>query len=165
MKEEYMARQQQQQQQQQIIIQQQYQQQQQQIAYQQQLMNNNGDYLAPSSHMVNDQTNGQQEQEQHEEETAGTSTTGEDDADGLNEKEEIFKLKCKLNEYEKQNSQLKVDTDRLNRRCTQLSMAEMQTTHELGNLKLKIQQMLDQYAELDRKFNDNLSKLKLYEQR
>lgn len=83
----------------------------------------------------------------------------------LNEKEEIFKLKCKLNEYEKQNSQLKQDTDRLNRRCAQLSMAEMQTTHELGNLKLKIQQVLDQYAELDRKFNDNLSKLKLYEQR
>ena len=83
----------------------------------------------------------------------------------INEKEEIFKLNCKLNEYEKQNSQLKQDTDRLNRRCAQLSMSEVQTTHELSNLKLKIQQMLDQYAELDRKFNENLSKLKLYEQR
>lgn len=83
----------------------------------------------------------------------------------INEKEEIFKLKCKLNEYEKQNSLLKLDTDRLNRRCAQLSLAEMQTTHELNNLKHKIQQMIDQYAELDRKFSENLNKLRLYEQR
>ncbi len=80
-------------------------------------------------------------------------------------KEKIDKLQLKLKEYEKQNSVLRFEMDRLNGKCVQLSQSELQTTHELNNLKHTIQQMIDQYAELDNKFNENFNKLKLYEQR
>jgi hypothetical protein len=150
MKEEFLRQQQQQQQQQH-----QQQQQQQQHQFNKSVDNNN--YSDSMSSQVSPSV-----------EHRGGNSGGVDENDAVesvNEKEEIFMLKCKLNEYEKQNSLLKLDTDRLNRRCAQLSMAEMQTTHELSNLKQKIQQMLDQYADLDRKFSENLNKLRQYEQR
>lgn len=46
-----------------------------------------------------------------------------------------------------------------------MQQAELQTAHELNNLKVKIQQMIDQYADLDKKFSENLDKLKQYEER
>ena len=70
-----------------------------------------------------------------------------------------------MKEYEKQNSLLRYEMDRLNGKCVQLSQSELQTTHELSNLKQTIQQMIEQYADIDKRFNENFNKLKLYEQR
>lgn len=81
------------------------------------------------------------------------------------EKIELFELRAKLSDFEKQNDCLKQEQDRLSKRCMQLQQTELQTALELNGLKLQIQQMIEQYSELDRKFCQNLEKLKLYEQR
>ena len=77
----------------------------------------------------------------------------------------IDQLHSKLEDYEKQNMQMKAEMDRLKTRCTQLSQAEQQNTSELNSLKQTIKQMIDQYTELDKKFAENLNKLQLYEKR
>lgn len=77
----------------------------------------------------------------------------------------VDQLRSKLEDYEKQNIQMKAEMDRLKARCNQLSQAEQQNTNELSQLKQTIKQMIEQYAELDKKFADNLNKLQLYEQR
>ncbi|CAF0955434.1 unnamed protein product [Brachionus calyciflorus] len=89
---------------------------------------------------------------------------GDHDDDEITHKE-IVELKLKLSDFEKQNECLKKEQDRLSKRCLQLQQTEAQTAQELNCLKLKIQQMIEQYADLDKKFCQNLDKLKLYEQR
>jgi neurabin len=79
--------------------------------------------------------------------------------------QEILELKSKLNSYESQNEMLKQETDRLNRKCIELVLNEQKTSKELNSFKMRIQQMIEQYSDLDQKFNENLNRLKLYEQR
>ena len=81
------------------------------------------------------------------------------------EKIELIELRAKLSDFERQNEALKQEQDRLSKRCMHLQQTELQTALELSNLKQQIQQMLEQYSELDKKFCQNLEKLKLYELR
>ncbi|RNA02042.1 isoform I [Brachionus plicatilis] len=81
------------------------------------------------------------------------------------DKTELCELRAKLSDFEKQNESLKMEQDRLSKRCMQLQQTELQTALELNGLKQQIQQMIEQYSELDRKFCQNLEKLTLYEQR
>jgi regulator of replication initiation timing len=86
----------------------------------------------------------------------------------LKEKEnvqEIDKLNIRIKEFENQNLLLKFEMERLKSRCANLSETEQQTTTELNSLKQTIQQMIEQYSDLDKKFSDNIKKLKFYEQR
>ena len=79
--------------------------------------------------------------------------------------EEIESLKLKLTECEKQNELLRGDTVTLGKRCAELVGAEQASALELNGLKARMQQMCDQYAELDKKFGETSARLKLYEQR
>lgn len=84
---------------------------------------------------------------------------------GSNNMAVVDDLQSKLKEYEKHNMQLKYEMERLKTRYTHLAHVEQQTTFELNNLKQTIQKMAEQYANLDKKFNENTSKIKAYEQR
>ncbi len=77
---------------------------------------------------------------------------------------EIDALKSKLADSDKQNEQLKQEALSLNKRCVELANAEQTSAQELNSFKARIQQMCEQYAELDKKYNENLNRIKSCEQ-
>jgi len=74
-------------------------------------------------------------------------------------------LRGKLNEYEHENYKMRLEIERLKARCGELTDLEMQTKYELTHLKQTLHVTNEQYAELDRKFQDNLNKLNSFEQK
>ncbi len=85
--------------------------------------------------------------------------------EGLTEKSgEIDSLKSKLAESNKQNEQLRQEVSNLNKRCAELANAEQTSAQELNSFKTRIQQMCEQYAELDKKYTENVNRIKTCEQ-
>jgi hypothetical protein len=78
---------------------------------------------------------------------------------------EIEALRAQLARSDAADELLRAEVAELSKRCSELASSEQASANELNNFKTRIQQMCEQYAELDKKFAESLSRIKTYEQR
>lgn len=79
--------------------------------------------------------------------------------------QEIQAVQTELTECQQHVKKLQSDLALSNRRCEDLIGNETQLNGEIVSLKNKLQQAMDQNAELENKLSENATRLKLFEQR